>query len=167
MRYYESPGWRLRFPLLDIRKIPRPDRSGVLAVLLVYAALTTYFDVVNLKYATAGFPSVYCYLFPWGCGGPPPEDSWHEIRKHYHVVLLSPFPSKAKKAICTCHVDTQYKGMISHHHLEEELTCDSDRSYYTEPREWEIVPGTYTWWFWTNPGHYEPVKLDVFRWHCE
>jgi hypothetical protein len=167
MRFYESPSWRLRFPVLDIRKIPRPERTGILAVLLTYSALCIYFDAANLKYMTGEGFSFYCYLFPWACGGPPPEDSWREIKKHYHSVLLVNVPGKSTKTICTCHFDLHLSGKpVSHYHFsQEEQACDSDWDY-AEPREWTPAPPNSHFWYPGGP-HIVLTPVDLFRWHCE
>jgi hypothetical protein len=169
VNFYESPSWRVRFPLLDVRKIPRPDRSGVLAVLFFYAALCTYTDIANLKYMTAGFPSIYCYLFPWGCGGPQSdEDSWQQIQRHYHAVLLytGPGTGHGKKKVCTCHIDLKYlREPIQHMHAESEAACDSDE-IFTTPREWTDLGPT-----WTYQDNHQVIRNfvveDKWRWHCE
>lgn len=119
----------------DWRKIPRPERSGYLSVLLVYAALCFYGEM-NGNYGLGGF-SVICHLFPWECmkekeyPPEPPPKKWEVTRITFGLV-----PSKKK--ICSCHVDLHYFGQPIHHfHEDQEQTCESEYSF---PREWTAPP---------------------------
>jgi len=64
-----SMSWLLRHLTLDWRRLPRPERSGLLAVLIAYVALCSYAEHYAY-YGDDGTFSVSCILFPWNCPKP-------------------------------------------------------------------------------------------------
>jgi hypothetical protein len=120
-------------------KWPRPERSGMIAILLAYVLLCAHAEAFILhEYADdISKISVKCLLFPFAPSCEKRDLQTAELaRTRYHVITLYAGP-KAEKRSCTCHGDFHYFGQpVKHIHWRQEPTCDSD---WTSPREWTKV----------------------------
>lgn len=114
-------------PLDWIWKLPRPERSGAISVVLhltLFTALTTGLsggaDCMKLNLLA-------CFSHP--------EDkapTVAEIKRDYRYILLAPGGRGEKP--CTCHFDLRYFGKEPIHlHSRQEESCDSE--HYTS-QEW-------------------------------
>ncbi len=127
---------------IDIMKWQRPERSGVLAVLLAFTLLGAYGDLYIPHEYTNDLRSfsLTCFFFPWmlSCEKREPLPEMPK-EKLYHVILLHPGLRAKQKIVCTCHLDLHYfdKPIIHVHGDYMEQACDSD---YTEPRDWTEPP---------------------------
>lgn len=128
----------LKWITLDVMKLQRPERSGVIAVFVAYSILWAWgYALVPHDFSEEGKFSLLCWVAPWECPkAPEPRMTREEIEKYYHIVLLSP-TGKGKKC-CTCHIDLHYFGKppIIHLYSQYEPTCDS---FYTVPRKWTTI----------------------------
>lgn len=138
-------------PILDLRNLERPHRSGVLAVLIAYAVLFGYGTVngnhdVNGKFSTR-----------------------EEPLKQYHATLIyCPTCKVVKKEPedCTCHLDLKTHGIpgdaaiVMHIHL-------TDANGYRggqDPKCGSVMPDDALWRYNDMParGH----ENTDYRWHC-
>lgn len=123
----------------------RPERSGLISVLIVFGLFNAYFDIVG-PHQDGPF-SVICFMFAPVCWDKDWGDKHREamtpdeIRRKWHTVMLYPpslFPSHAKsKKLCTCHIDLHFWGKaVDHLHQPYEPTCDSDFEGMYPPMAW-------------------------------
>lgn len=143
--------------IIDVRKIPRPERSGLISILSFYILTTSYFDVVGPKGDTF---NLGCYFVPGLCW------DWQEThqeqqvrtRRQWKYTLITFYPNAYRKGPkpCTCHVDLGYFGKpILHLHSIQEESCDNDGT--TWPRIWTAPPSS----VWSN-GQAIKVQIVVF-----
>src|ERR1700677_1800584 len=118
---------------VDLRKIPRPERSGYTAILLSYVLLCAAFEFgFTGEDMMLSLPSVSCMLFPFIpelCTTPPDEVAENEKPKQYrmtYVTFDSHSPIRNKK--CTCHIDVEWFDGRPFQHLRmpTEPTCNSN-----------------------------------------
>jgi hypothetical protein len=71
---------------IRLERIPRPERSGIVSVLVCYVALCGYFDLIwpPLGSGHFTFGSVLCWLMPWDC----PQDEPQIQTKEYRVTPI-------------------------------------------------------------------------------
>lgn len=124
---------------IDLMKIPRPERSGYIAILVSYTLLWLcgyHLMPHNFSDNPKDF-SVKCWIAPWACPKEAePQTTRAELERHYRIVMLS--PSGNGKKPCTCHIDLHRIGEpILHLHSRREVTCDSDTDF--TPRDWKTI----------------------------
>lgn len=105
---------------LDVRKMVRPERSGVLANLVVYAILWGWGYALVPHDFVDGF-SLKCYLAPWECPKHEERVTVREIEEHYHINLLA--SGKRRKKNCVCRYEVRHGGEVFSPYPSEQ--CDS------------------------------------------
>jgi hypothetical protein len=126
---------------LDVRKMIRPERSGVIGCLFVYAILWGYGYAIIPHLWGGGF-SPLCYFAPWEC--PAPKETAIEIEKHYNIHLLySGMGNLMDDKKHVCHLDIQYEGRQVDHHYDFEIP--SEQAY---------------WQVWFNPYGHDDFRLS-------
>lgn len=179
--------------MIDLRKVPRPERSGYIAILIAYVLVCSYFEHFIPDGIGVGLPNIACMLFPMIpelCPSKQPAEN--EARQEYRKMRFTPLvttPGKSKKKICGCHVDilTIQDASVEHLYQRQEITCDTFDDFL-QPRVWTRVPdGAIVSWdsiydppprppkleggaFWIN---YSRRSMNVwanknkYRYHCE
>jgi hypothetical protein len=123
---------------IDIDRVPRPERSGLISILATYLLLAAISDIQLASYpeefkkSLHGWMAIACYLVP--CSVLPgfyekQEEEQVVERKPQHIryVPLIFGNGTGGKPICACHVDFHYWGKpVMHLHFKNETTCDSD-----------------------------------------
>jgi hypothetical protein len=155
---------------LDMRKMVRPERSGVLANLIVYALLWSW-GYALVPHDFGDVFSLKCWLMPWECPKAEPVETRKELERRYHPILLG--PGAGKKKACVCHADVHIFGKdIQHLKSLHEYSCDTEmyvpHNRWLQPNYWG-VGNSITWVGFTVDGSFIEVHQGEgeFRWHCE
>jgi hypothetical protein len=158
----ESSAKRLGLVRLDhlLDKIPRPERSGTLSVVISLVLLFTSLSPVGIETGKFTWCKVLG-LFSLPC---PASDQAGDDSKYRPIayVYFGPEPGHGGKRPCSCHIDFRSKnGPIEHWHSKIELTCD------TYP-EWSSPADGLTWTNETYIGRDGSLVPDLseVRWHC-
>jgi hypothetical protein len=167
--------------ILDIRKLERPHRSGVIAVLIAYSLAAAW----NMHVA-ALFPGEGSLLSALLCEGIPfvcmsfERPQKYEPPKEYEVTKLVYCPTcpVRKKEHHEGHLDTMHKGIVEHHYdtacskdlgfLPTNVWYPVDSSYFMYNDKGKLV--TYiSMGCNDNPRHqfdfYPLYEGDKYRWH--
>jgi hypothetical protein len=121
--------------LIDIHKLPRPERSGTIAVIVAYLLLTGIADINAAPFMGGGESlwGLFCYLAPCSLLWPPqkPEEAaqWHGHFVHLYFGKGNGKPSGE----CVCHLEERVDGVTTHIYFPDLPSCDSD---WVSPREW-------------------------------
>jgi hypothetical protein len=160
-----------------LAKIPRPQRSGWLSIILCVSIVLGMVEPVG---GEGGF-SLACALVPWLC---PVQYTYKDYKwKTPQLVTFFPSGKSGGRRPCTCHLDYMVSGkLVQHLHDTQEETCES---YHGGNTYWNDVTETWTSGaeyklehFPTYVGtdiYYEPWNRkelvikpeDKFRIHCE
>ena len=102
-----SEAERVRELVFDIAAMDRPHRSGILAVVIAYAALFAY-GSVNQYHGEGPF-SIVCAMFPWECPNPDEADDHPE-----NVTLLySRFGNLDEENVCITQWEFRLSGKVT------------------------------------------------------
>lgn len=149
--------------MIDIHKMPRPERSGIIAVLIMYLTLTGFGDILNAGNmdATDSIWALICYAAPCSLLFLP-QPKQVEIKESHPFIYVEFFPgiTGSGQKVCTCHLDWKTNGVIEHDRMPEELTCESFMEHFAGPyqdTDWTLLP---------FGRHGDNSGLDYFRHHC-
>lgn len=160
-------------------KLPRPDRSGWLAVAIMCICLWTTANHGSGSGEASLFWTTICVISPIGCPVEGSGEKTGAISDSHRLtyVLTSPFPSKGGDS-CTCHADVQLDGKEIDHLIQntEQVSCRSDLYVFhgnrwdklewdaVKAREWQSVYAVQFGNNWWSLGDGTPnAKV---RWHC-
>lgn len=136
---------------VDVDKIPRPERSGLISILAAYVLLTAFSRVELASYPSEalrslhGWKAVVCYLLP--CSILPgffQDQTVEDAGLRPPLVKYVPLffgSGKGGKPVCACHIDVMRRGVVSHYHFDNEPTCDSEYPFEFM-RVWQKAPET-------------------------
>jgi hypothetical protein len=139
----------LKFPFIDLERLERPHRSGVLAVIIAYSLICGYYEIQpRYDHKTPGKFSVACLLMPWDCPDhpdcepPPPPPPAMKI-------VFNPNGKEIKSEHCTFHYDVWFddetlphEGNIFHGYHETNcsiLTARDVRGWTEREGLWQFV----------------------------
>src|ERR1700677_5046017 len=92
--------------LISLNKIldyfPRPDRSGVLSIVICLAVVLAMLEPHG---SVDGKPSLVCTLIPWLCPDQPDRQAEQAYTPGRWVTF---YPGGHGKSVCTCHIDFRW-----------------------------------------------------------
>lgn len=156
--------------LIDVEKIPRPERSGVISMIVFYVLATGLGDIANARFmrAATSWSDLLCWVLPCSLLSFPRDKQPKEEQKpeHFEVTPLV-FGKGAGKPICACHVDIEEKKHLTHIHWQQEPTCDSNfpspwerKGWFVADKDGEVIVDI--------PPAYPAARVTEgrVRWHC-
>lgn len=128
---------------LDVRKMARPERSGVLANLIVYALLWGWgYALVPHDWSGDGF-SLKCYLAPWECRKEE-RVTVREIEEHYHIDYLA--SGKRRKKECTCRYEFRHGDEVFAWRAASRERLREPCGHLLWTSDWLLIRGVYPDW---------------------
>lgn len=118
-----------------LKKIPRPDRSGIVGVIFSLSAL---FALVVPTYPLED----WCQLLPWGC--PVEVQPERPVRQHRTVIYTPPGNGAGEKG-CTCVVEYRMNEVPSNRYYQISR-CDAQAMIYAEREIVYLDEGLDTGW---------------------
>jgi hypothetical protein len=119
---------------ININKLPRPERSGTLAVVIAYVLLTGAGDINAARFvqfsSAENIWDLLCWVMPCSVLWPPhkPDPPPHHVppSKQWQTSLYFG-TAKEKDTDCRCHVDIRYpRKAIEHITWEARPTCGEE-----------------------------------------
>jgi hypothetical protein len=156
---------------IDINKLPRPERSGTIAIVVVYLLLTGVSDILAAPFSQSGesFWGFLCYVIPCSVLWPPHQKLVEkESEKRYKTVMVYLGKGAGKPStVCSCHIDVHFYGQKIQHTFAHILpTCDND---WAEPRTW-VQPNYWKGNAITVIADATEIRIEQgkgeTRWHC-
>lgn len=143
--------------MLDVRKLERPHRSGVLAIAVAYALLYIAVDFTSIGNLGNGTwkDLVVCHLLPMACIDLSHPQVPQEKPKEYHVTSLIYCPTcKVKKHEHECEEVLWPKQVIDNSHRT--ITCPDFEAY----SRWQGKYHGTDFWVMTQEHAAEVIRLS-------